>query len=372
MNHTAQGSTLRRLAVGREPSGSSSTVTPDGSRRAATIGGELAMPATRESVGRQPHQASCGWPTMSDPYNSFRPWIVSFHPLTGRNAPRNDRKLRRGQHQEFTVMSDFIDVCERAARAGGQRLMEMRGNVQVREKNPKDLVTEADFASQIAIKAVIQEAYPDHAFVGEEDAHESDGSDIDIAMNAEYCWIVDPLDGTTNYVHQLQSYSVSVALMKNGLPISGVVYDPVMDECFCSMRGGGAWLNGARISTSGCASLQRSLLAASFPANVSRGSIEVARFVEVLHRCRALRRLGSAALNLSYVAAGRLDGYWATSVKIWDVAAGFLLVEEAGGQLTDIRGGAVDFRHPRFVASSSNSLQRELIAAIQEAPELKF
>lgn len=250
--------------------------------------------------------------------------------------------------------------------------MELRGKVQVREKNPKDLVTEADFASQSAIRAIIHQAYPDHAFVGEEDAHECDGSNIAAALDREYCWIVDPLDGTTNYVHQLQSYSVSVALMKNGLPVSGVVYDPVTDECFSSVRGGGAWLNGEKISTSGCTSLQQSLLAASFPANVTPDSIEVARFVEVLHRCRALRRLGSAALNLSYVAAGRLDGYWATSVKIWDVAAGLLLVEEAGGNVTDLRGGALEFLDPRFVASSSNSLQRELIRAIQQAPRLKF
>lgn len=268
-------------------------------------------------------------------------------------------------------MSSFVDVCETAARAGGKLLVDMQGQITVREKNPKDLVTEADIASQKAIQAVIHEEYPDHLFVGEEDVHDPNGSRFRDAVNAKYCWIVDPLDGTTNYVHRLQSYCVSVALLEYGIPTAGVVYDPVTDECFRATRGGGAWLNAARITISDCTSLERALIAASLSANVSRESIEVARFVEVLHRCRGLRRLGSAALNLSFVAAGRLDGYWATSVKIWDVAAGFLLVEEAGGKLSDLCGGKVDLWHPRFVAASSTSLQLELIAAIQQTPQQK-
>ena len=262
-------------------------------------------------------------------------------------------------------MSDFIDVCEEAARAGGKLLLDMQDSITVREKNPKDLVTEADIASQNAIRAVLHTAFPEHAFLGEEESP-GDG-DLESALKAEFCWVVDPLDGTTNYVHRLQTYSVSIALMHLGIPVAGVVYDPVLGDCYRAVRGGGAWLNRQPISTSGCTSLEQSLLAASFSANVARNSLEVLRFVEILHRCRALRRLGSAALNLSYVAAGRLDGYWATSVSIWDVAAGLLLVQEAGGCIGSLTEGEVDWAKPQFVASASAPLQQTLTKAIQEA-----
>jgi myo-inositol-1(or 4)-monophosphatase len=262
-------------------------------------------------------------------------------------------------------MSDFIKVCELAARAGGKLLVEMQGSITVREKKPKDLVTEADLASQRAIKAVIDKAYPDHAFLGEEDLFES--GEMESRLTSEYCWVVDPLDGTTNYVHQLQSYCVSIALLHSGTPVVGVVYDPVLDSCYRAARGGGAWLNDRPIATSSCISLDQALIAASLSANVPRNSMEVARFIEILHQCRALRRLGSAALNLAYVASGCLDGYWATSVNTWDVAAGLLLVEEAGGCVEGIDGGEVDWANPRFVASASTPLQQDLTDALQKA-----
>lgn len=262
-------------------------------------------------------------------------------------------------------MSEFIEVCEKSARAGGKLLVDMQDRVTVREKNPKDLVTEADLASQEAIKAVIQAAFPDHEFLGEEGFGQS--VDLEAKLRAKFCWVVDPLDGTTNYVHRLPSYCVSVALMEDGSPITGVVYDPVADDCYKAVRGGGAWLNGKQIATSRCELLDRALIAASLPADVPRGSPEVVRLLEILHRCRALRRLGSAALNLCYTAAGSLDGYWATSVKIWDVAAGLLLVEEAGGSVAGLDGGELDWVHPQFVAGASEPLRRALTAALQEA-----
>lgn len=261
-------------------------------------------------------------------------------------------------------MSDFIEVCERAARAGGRLLVEMQGEITVHEKNRNDLVTEADFASQRAIKAIIQESFPDHAFLGEEDT--PNAGDFS-SLESEFCWVVDPLDGTTNYVHRLPGFSVSIALMHRGSPVAGVVFDPVLDDCYQAERGVGATLNGQPISTSGCVTLGQSLLAASLSASVSRGSPEVSRFVEVLYQCRGLRRLGSAALNLSYVASGCLDGYWATSVNVWDVAAGFLLVEEAGGCVASLEEGKIDWTHPRFVATASGPLQRALSEALRKA-----
>jgi len=219
---------------------------------------------------------------------------------------------------------------------------------------------------QQAVQAVITETFPDHLFLGEE--LPGDAAEIAAGLSGDqYIWIVDPLDGTTNYVHRLQTYSVSIALMHLGIPVAGVVYDPVLGDCYRAVRGGGAWLNRQPISTSGCTSLEQSLLAASFSANVARNSLEVLRFVEILHRCRALRRLGSAALNLSYVAAGRLDGYWATSVSIWDVAAGLLLVQEAGGCIGSLTEGEVDWAKPQFVATASGPLQQALTKSLQEA-----
>jgi myo-inositol-1(or 4)-monophosphatase len=138
-------------------------------------------------------------------------------------------------------------------------------------------------------------------------------------------------------------------------------------ECFSAARGEGAFLNRQKLKTSGCTELEKAMLAASFSPNVPRGSEEVARFVELLHTARALRRLGSAALNLCYVAAGRLDGYWATSVKIWDVAAGLLVIEEAGGVATDLFGERLRLQDPKLVVSASPQLQTDLLTALDRA-----
>ena len=227
-------------------------------------------------------------------------------------------------------MSEFIKVCEQAARAGGDVLLKWQQRIQAREKGPKDLVTQADIESQQVIQEILLDAFPDHGFLGEEDPQ-------DVAQQppaeGEYCWVVDPLDGTANYVHGLQSFAVSIALRCGADVVAGTVYDPIRDECYNAVCGHGAWLNGTAISVSRCSLLQEALVAVSFPANVPRGSEEIAGFIEMLHRSRAVRRIGSAALNLSYLAAGRLDGYWASSVKIWDVAAGIALVRAAGGNV---------------------------------------
>lgn len=257
-------------------------------------------------------------------------------------------------------MPDYLTICEAAARAGGRELMEWLGRINPQEKAPKDLVTEADLASQRKITNIVLEAFPDHAFLGEEDDQEL----ISANQDAEYRWIVDPLDGTTNFVHQLPAFSVSVALECRGEVIVGVIYDPTSDECFSASLGDGAFLNGKPIRVSSCTSLHEALLVASFSASVQRDSAEIGRFLEVLVECQALRRLGSAALNLAYLACGRLDGYWATSVKIWDVAAGILLAREAGAVVRGIDGGELELARPRLVAAASSELLAELADAL--------
>lgn len=245
------------------------------------------------------------------------------------------------------TMSPWIEIAEQAARHGAEQLMSWRGRFTAREKAPRDLVTEADLASQEAIEAFLaRQCPPDHAFLGEEDP------DLGLLRSADSLWVVDPLDGTTNYVHGMNAFAVSVALVQQGRVVAGVVLDPVADECFAAAAGAGATVNGHPLRTSDCRDMDMALIAASFPPRVAPGSAEERRFLTVLRSCQAVRRIGAAALNLAYVAAGRLDGYWATSVKAWDVAAGFLLVQEAGGQVTDLRGQAADLCDPQFIAAA--------------------
>lgn len=252
-------------------------------------------------------------------------------------------------------MQRFLELAERAARAAGELLLEHQSRMVGREKGTRDLVSDADLASQRLIRGLIEQEYPDHDFLGEEDDPLRNAN----APNA-YRWIVDPLDGTTNYLHRLPAFAVSIALEHESQLIVGVVFDPVLQEFFSAIRGEGAWLNGRPLRTSGCTTADAALVAASFSPVVPRDSYEIVRFVEALQACQGVRRLGSAALNLAYVAAGRLDAYWATSVKIWDVAAGVLLVREAGGIMTNLGGGPLELRRPELLAAASQPLHDEL------------
>lgn len=263
-------------------------------------------------------------------------------------------------------MADFLEICRQAAMAGGQVLLSWRDRFSTKEKGRRDLVTEADLASQRAIREILLGAFPDHDFLGEE-------ADPDYitpkrsSAPAEYRWIVDPLDGTANYVHKLQAFAVSIALEHRGNIVLGMIYDPVSGELYHALAGRGAYLQGARLATSGCTSPEQAMVAVSFPPHVARDSIEIRRFVEAIVACQSVRRLGSAALNLAYLAAGRLDSYWATSIKIWDVAAGFLLVREAGGIVTHIDGGELDMGNPEFLASASPTLHQEILDVLAVA-----
>lgn len=270
-------------------------------------------------------------------------------------------------------MSEYLRVCERAARAAGAVLLDWQGRINAREKGPADLITEADLAAQATVRDIVLTAFPDHDFLGEEDGLPASGEPIEQICpsnrtNEEprYRWIVDPLDGTTNYVHGMPCFCVSIGLERDGEPVLGAVLDPVAQELFTATQGDGARLNGRLINASDVDRLDRAMVAASFPPNVPRGALAITHFVEVLHRCQAIRRLGSAALSLAYVAAGRLDAYWATTVNAWDVAAGIVLVREAGGVVTAVDGGPIDLDRPKFLASSTPGLHEELLGVLQQ------
>ncbi len=263
--------------------------------------------------------------------------------------------------------SEILAAATAAARSAGRLLQDLQPQIRPREKAPADLVTDADFASQRAIRSRLTQEFPEYSFIGEEDSAADRAAGSAAIRDGSPCWIVDPLDGTTNYVHGLDNYSVSIALRHRNEMLLGVVYDPVRDQLFSAIKGAGACLNGRALATSSVERLDQALVAASFSAKVPPDSPEVARFVQVLPICQAIRRLGSAALNLCYVGAGFMDGYWATSVKLWDVAAGLLIVQEAGGTVTSIDGRALDWDDPRFLASATPPLHAELLAALRLA-----
>ncbi len=255
-----------------------------------------------------------------------------------------------------------LDVAIAAARAGANELMRYRDSRTVSEKAPKDLVTDADLASQKAVRDILLDAFDDYAFVGEEEGETEPPPAVRQGdADAPPCWVVDPLDGTVNYVHQLQSFAVSIGLYQAGKMRLGVILDPVTGELFTAVDGQGAHLNGKPLHTSDCSELSHALVACSFPAGVTGDSPEVARFVRVLEHCRSLRRLGSCALNMCYVAAGRLDGYWATNVSPWDSAAGIVIAREAGAELTAYDGTRLDDWLPKFCVAATKPLHDSMV-----------
>jgi len=254
-------------------------------------------------------------------------------------------------------LEQFLEVAARAARAGGRELMHWRGRFAAREKGPSDLVTEADLAAQETIRSELLGAFPDHGFLGEENGISTTGA-------LGYRWIVDPLDGTTNYVHGLTQFCVSIALERHGKLLTGIVYDPTADECYAAAAGCGARLNDAPMQVSQVQNLSQALVAASFPPRVLRDDPSIVEFLSVMEQAQAVRRMGSSALNLAYVAAGRLDAYWANDTKTWDVAAGWLLVREAGGIVAGRNGEEPDLAKPRFIAASNAALHGELRTAL--------
>jgi myo-inositol-1(or 4)-monophosphatase len=256
----------------------------------------------------------------------------------------------------MSMTQEYLRICEEAVRLGGREIQSWVGRFKVREKGPADLVTQADLASQEAIRRLVLGAFPDHSLLGEEKV-----PDQPAAPRAEYRWIVDPLDGTTNFVHGVPHYSVSLALERNGQLVVGAVYDPALDECFTAAAGQGAWLNGRAIHTSGASALSEALAVVGFPYSVRRDSPDVLLFLQLLGRCHGIRRTGSTALNLCYLAAGRFDVYWSYSTSIWDVAAGVLMLREAGGHITSPAGGEFSLEEAHFLAAANRELHAQLL-----------
>jgi myo-inositol-1(or 4)-monophosphatase len=262
------------------------------------------------------------------------------------------------------ALTEYLEAACEAARRGAAVLEEWRSRFRVREKGRFDLVTDADLGAQRAIQAYLQGRFPDHDFLGEEDPSPRARPGPD----APPTWVVDPLDGTTNYVHDCPLYCVSIGLQVAGDLVVGVVLDPARQELFTAARGRGAWLGSRRLQTSRAAGLDQALLATGFPPDL-RGqerALDWWRYFSL--RTRSLRRTGSTALNLAYVAAGRFDGYWAFDNHPWDVAGGVVLVREAGGVVTNVDGTPFDPYTPDGLASNG-PLHPVLLEALRSGPQ---
>lgn len=248
----------------------------------------------------------------------------------------------------------WLAVAVQAARRAGAILQDWAGRVTVREKSRANLVTEADEAAQAAVVEDLRRAFPDHGFLAEENLHESTDPD-------QPCWIIDPLDGTSNFVHGFPYYAVSIALFASGRLQVGVIHDPTRNETFTAIADRGAWCNAQRLTTSGIESPDQAMAMASLPIAARVDDPAVLRFVRLLSELQTVQRSGSAALNLASIAAGRIDAFWSSSLHAWDIAAGTLLVQESGGVITDLTGGTIDIFRASLLAASTAKLHQELL-----------
>ncbi len=254
----------------------------------------------------------------------------------------------------------LLDTAVQAALLGSRVLLENFGKLkpsEVQAKAVNDFVTRVDRESEEQIRAFLRSRYPEISFLGEEEG----------GQQAEVFWLVDPLDGTTNYIHGFPFFSVSIALMQEGVPVLGVVYDPVRQDLFAGRRGGGAWRNHRRIRVSARRHLPGTLIATGFPFRAKHMlDAYLLAFRQVFQAASGVRRAGSAALDLAMTAAGVVDGFFEFGLSGWDIAAGALLVQEAGGIVTDFQGG------PRFletgnVLAGPEPVVQELLPIIREA-----
>lgn len=253
-----------------------------------------------------------------------------------------------------TALDDLLETAIQAAHEGGRVLQDWVGRFSVKEKRRADLVTEADHESQQAIFEIISQRFPSHGFLGEEGLNKA-------PTNSDYRWVIDPLDGTSNYVHGFPYYAVSIAVQKGDALVASVVFDPTRNETFSAAKGQGATLNGTDISVSGETEMGRAMGMASLPVGSDHTDPAVQRFLISMSHLQTVQRTGSAALNLASIASGRIDVFWSTSLKPWDMAAGILLVEEAGGSVTNLNGGKIDIMIPDILAACSDRIAGELI-----------
>lgn len=253
----------------------------------------------------------------------------------------------------LSELRDLLATAERAALAAGDVLRDWETRFTVSEKGRADLVTEADLAAQTCIHDLIARAYPSHGFLGEEG--------LSHAGTSDFRWVIDPLDGTSNYVHRFPYFAVSIGLECAGELLVGAILDPTRGELFTACKGGGAFLNGTPIQPSKWNRLSDAMLIASFPPGVSPEAPPIQRFLKTLPHAQTIHRSGSSALNLAYTAAGRIDGYWSTSLKPWDCAAGVLILREAGGRVTRLDGGPFELARPNLLASNGTGVHDELV-----------
>lgn len=259
-------------------------------------------------------------------------------------------------------MEPLLNIAVSAARQAGDiivRYMEQVDRLKITAKSSQDYFSEVDIKAEQAIINAIHKAYPNHGILAEESGtQEGDGESI---------WIIDPLDGTSNYLHGFPYFSVSIALQVKGRIEHGVIYDPLRHECFAASRGRGARLNDRRIRVSKQTQLQASLLGTGVPfRDVALAQRYLPSFEAMMGKCAGVRRTGSAALDLAYVASGRLDGFWEFGLRPWDIAAGSLLIREAGGLISDVHGGD-DFLKIGDVVAGTPKVFKSLLQTISPA-----
>lgn len=264
-----------------------------------------------------------------------------------------------GAASETTPMHPTLNIAVKAARRAASvinRASTQLDLVAVQTKSPNDFVTEIDRAAEQAIIDVLREAYPQHGILAEESGASGDG---------EYLWIIDPLDGTTNFIHGFPQYAISIALAKNGVTEQAVVFDPTRNELFTATKGSGAYLNDRRIRVSKRIRLAESLIGTGFPfRELEHLDAYLATFRELTHKTAGIRRPGAASLDLAWLAAGRLDGFWELGLQPWDMAAGALLIQEAGGLVSDLAGDAGYLESGNIVAGAPKVFA-QLLAVVQ-------
>jgi myo-inositol-1(or 4)-monophosphatase len=254
-------------------------------------------------------------------------------------------------------MQEFLDVAIAAARqAGDCQLRSFAAPIGIDLKGDKNLVTEIDRESERLITSHILKHFPDHTILAEEGEYPQG--------NSGFRWIIDPLDGTTNYTHGFPWFCVSIGLESDGELVAGVIFNPVYGELFTAIKGEGAWMDGTRMQVSSRSPLASTLLGTGFPYDCATDPANnFDNFIAFQKAARGIRRAGAAALDLAYVAAGRLDGFWELKLKPWDVAAGVLMVREAGGTVTSFDGSTYNVENHRIVASNG-LIHDEMIAKL--------
>ncbi len=259
-------------------------------------------------------------------------------------------------------MHPMLNTAIKAARSAGKlivRYLDQIDRIEVERKGHNDLVSEVDRAAEEEIVRIIERSYPQHAILAEE---------AGAKPGREYEWVIDPLDGTTNYLHGHPQFAVSIALRRGKELEQAVIFDPLRNELFSATRGGGAYLNDRRIRVSQVFHLQDALIGTGFPFKVvDRLDLWMSMFKDVLLRSSGVRRAGSAALDLAYVACGRFDGFWELGLSPWDIAAGCLLIQEAGGLVSDLDGGQQHFATGDVVTGGSE-IHQQLLEIFQIHP----